>query len=78
MVVPVMLAAGLLATKDLLDVQGFKGLLPVFIPGLIASAVVSYLSIRWLMRYLLRHSLYVFAAYCSALAVVVFLVRALR
>jgi len=28
------------------------------------AAVVGWLSIRWLLAYLNKHSLYVFAAYC--------------
>ena len=38
-------------------------LLPAYIPGFVASAVVGDLSIRWLIGYLTRRPLYVFAAY---------------
>jgi hypothetical protein len=41
-------------------------LLPVFIPGFIAAAVTGYLVIRWLLGYLVNHSLAVFAIYCAA------------
>ncbi len=78
MSIPIMLAAGLLAGKDLATASGFGAMLGVFIPGLIASAIVSYFAIRWLLRYLLRHSLYVFAAYCAILAIVILLVGVVR
>jgi undecaprenyl-diphosphatase len=76
--VPVMLAAGLLATNDLLQLPGLGDLLLVFIPGFIASAFVAYLAIRWLIKYLGSHSLYDFAIYCVGLGVVTLLVYLVR
>ena len=71
MSMPIMLAAGLLAGKDLIGLPDLGSLLPVFIPGFIASAVTGYLAIRWLLGYLVRHSLYVFSIYCAALGLLV-------
>ena len=65
MSIPVMLAAGLLASVKLVKTPGVEALLPTFIPGFITAAVVGYLAIRWLLRYLINHRLYVFAAYCA-------------
>lgn len=73
MSIPIMLAAGLAASLDLAAVPDNASYLPVFIPGFIASAVVSYLSIRWLLSYLARSSLYIFAAYCAVLGSLVLL-----
>ena len=67
-----MLAAGLLAVKDMLEIPGFASLLPAFIPGFIAAAVTGYLAIRWLLGYLTRRPLGVFSAYCACLALLVF------
>jgi undecaprenyl-diphosphatase len=67
MSVPVMLAAGLLATLDLFKIPHLVSLLPAFIPGFLASAVVGYLAIRWLLSFLNGHPLYVFAIYCATL-----------
>ena len=69
--IPIMLSAGLLAGLDLLQIPHFTGLLKVFAPGLLASAITGYLSIRWLLRYLARHPLYVFSIYCTLLALFV-------
>ncbi|OGO38908.1 MAG: undecaprenyl-diphosphatase UppP [Chloroflexi bacterium RBG_16_57_11] len=76
--IPIMLAAGLLAGLDLLQMPNFASLLPVFIPGIIAAALTGFLSIRWLLGYLVRHSLYGFAIYCVVLALIVFGVSAVR
>jgi undecaprenyl-diphosphatase len=76
--IPIMLAAGLLAGLDLLNIPDFASLLPVFIPGFIAAAVTGYLSIRWLLVFLLRHTLYGFAIYCVVFALIVFGVSAIR
>jgi undecaprenyl-diphosphatase len=78
MSIPIMLAAGLLAGLDLVQMEGFSELLPVFIPGFIAAAVTGYLSIRWLLGYLVRGSLYGFVIYCTLLALLVFGVSAIR
>ncbi len=78
MSIPIMLAAGLLGTVDLLEIPNLSSLLPVFIPGFIASAVVSFLAIGWLLRYLNKHPLYVFAIYCVGLSVLTFLTVLLR
>lgn len=78
MSIPIMLAAGLLAGLDLVQIPGFAELLPVFIPGFIAAAVTGYLSIRWLLGFLVRGSLYGFAVYCILLALIVLGVSLIR
>jgi undecaprenyl-diphosphatase len=67
MSIPVMLAAGLLATLDLIKIPNAASLMTAFIPGFVAAAVVGYLSIRWLIGYLTRRPLTIFAVYCAVL-----------
>ncbi len=74
MAVPIMLAAGLLATLDLLAIPNLANILPVFIPGFIAAAVVGYLAIGWLLSFLTRYSLYYFSAYCVIVGLIVLIV----
>ena len=69
---PVMMAAGFLAILDLISLPNSLSLLPTYIPGFIAAAVVGYLVIRWLLGYLARHSLYIFASYCAILSLITF------
>ncbi len=78
MAVPVMLAAGLLASLDLLDVPNLSQFLPIIIAGFVTSAIVGYLAIRWLLAYLVRHSLSVFAVYCAILGAVTLIVAYVR
>jgi len=66
MSIPIMLAAGLAASVDMLKVPNLSSQLPAFIPGFITAAIVGYLAIRWLLGYLTRHPLYIFSIYCTA------------
>lgn len=78
MAVPIMTAAGVLGVLDLTEVPNFTRLLPAFLPGFLASAVVSYISIRWLIRYVANHSLLGFAVYCVAFGVLALVVSWIR
>jgi len=70
MSVPVMLGAGALASVDLIKSPTFTMQIPTLIAGFIASAIIGYLSIRWLLSYLIKHPLYFFAIYCLALSII--------
>lgn len=63
MSIPIMLAAGVVATKDLVDIPNFTALLPPLALGFVISTVVGFISITWLLNYLSRHSMIVFAWY---------------
>ena len=71
MSIPVMLAAGAVEIKDVLDIPGLSGMLPMIGVGFIAAAIVGYLSIRWLLRFITTHSLRPFAVYCAGLGLLV-------
>jgi undecaprenyl-diphosphatase len=78
MSIPMLLGAGLVALKDLFEAGALAGQLPAVSVGFVAAAISGYLCIRWLLRYLQSHSLYIFAVYCvafSLLTIVVALVR---
>lgn len=70
MSIPIMLAAGLLSILDLVKMPNLAGFLPQIIVGFVTSAVVGYLSIRWLLGYLTKRPLFVFAVYVSVVGVV--------
>jgi undecaprenyl-diphosphatase len=75
--VPIMLAAGAYETFDLLRSEHVAGsLMAPIVIGIITAAVVGYLAIRWLLSYLARRPLYVFAIYCAffLLGIAVFLI----
>jgi undecaprenyl-diphosphatase len=73
MSIPIMLAAGLLASLDLLAIPGSKEILFSYIPGFMTATIVGYLSIRWLLGYLAKRSLYIFAIYCVLLSIITLL-----
>ncbi len=78
MAVPVFLGAGALAIVDLVKLPNAFVQVPTLVAGFITSMVVGYLSIRWLLGYLAKRSLYSFAIYCVALCLLVIAVTALR
>lgn len=71
MSVPIMIAAGVLSMIDLIRIPDFSAQIPTLVVGFITSALVGFLSIRWLLSYLTNHSLYLFAGYCIFLSVTV-------
>lgn len=75
MSVPVMLAAGAYEMLDVLAMPNLSGFLPLLAVGFLTAAVTGWFAIRWLIAYLNRRSLYVFAAYCAALAVITLFVH---
>ncbi len=64
MSVPVILGAGMLSLKDLLDAGTLGGHLPVLGVGFVAAAISGYFCIWGLLAFLRRRSLYAFAVYC--------------
>ena len=75
MSVPVMLAAGGYEMLDVLKMPNISEFLPLLAVGFLTAAVVGWFAIKWLIDYLGRHSLYVFAAYCAVLGVIVFFLQ---
>jgi len=55
----------LIAGIDLVRLPGLPAILPPIIVGSLAAALTGYLAIRWLLAYLARRPLTVFAAYCA-------------
>jgi len=58
--IPIMLAAGLIASADLLQLPNLSAITASYIPGFISAAITGYM-------YLARHSLYLFSIYCASL-----------
>ena len=75
MSVPVMLAAGGYEMLQVLQLPNTMELFPLFAVGFVTAAVVGWFSIKWLIDYLSRRSLYVFAIYCAVVGTIVFLLQ---
>lgn len=75
MSVPVMLAAGGYEALDVLKMPNLSQFLPLLAIGFVTAAIVGWFAIKWLIDYLSKHSLYVFAAYCAVVGLIVFFLR---
>jgi undecaprenyl-diphosphatase len=69
MSVPVMLAAGGYQTLDVIKLPNLGQFLPLLAMGFITAAVVGWFAIKWLIDYLGKRTLYVFAAYCAVVGI---------
>lgn len=74
MSIPIMLAAGFLSVTKLFSLSDVSQFLPILLLGSIASAIVGYLAIHWLLNFLSRHSLKPFAFYCVGLGMITIIV----
>lgn len=72
---PILLAAGLYESLNVLEMEGTRAFLPFLITGFFTAGVVGWLSIKWLLAYLKKHSLYIFAAYCFVAGIIVLFLR---
>lgn len=78
LVVPAILGAGILSLLDLADAGSLVEQWPLLASGFLAAAISGYLCIRFLLSYLRRGKLYIFAVYVwlfGAASLVVALVR---
>lgn len=75
---PVVFGAGLLKLKDAVSGSAGQGDLFPSAVGFVVAAASGYLAIRFLLRYLERHSLYLFSAYCVWVGVSCLIVALLR
>lgn len=65
MSIPILLAAGGYEMLQVVEMDGTLNFLPYLGVGFTAAALVGWLSIKWLIDYLSKHSLYGFAIYCA-------------
>ena len=70
--IPAITLAGLVELKDALKSPTNGGLLPMLV-GIITAAVVSWLAIAWLLRYLQNHGTWVFVGYRLLFGLVILL-----
>ncbi len=68
MAAPVMLAAGGYESLSVIKLHILHTILAPLAVGFVVAAIVGWLSIRWLINYVSKHSLYLFSAYCATVA----------
>jgi undecaprenyl-diphosphatase len=69
---PAITLAGLVELKGALEAPANGGPIPLAV-GILSAAVVSWLAIAWLLRFLQRHSTWIFVAYRLAFGVAILL-----
>lgn len=75
---PIIFGAGLLQLVELFQAGAGGAQLPPLVVGFLVAAVSGYVCIRFLLAYLQRGRLYVFAAYCwlaGSVSLIIFLMR---
>jgi len=75
MSVPVMLAAGGYEMLDVIQMPNLGEFLPLLAVGFVTAAIVGWFAIKWLIDYLSKRSLYVFAIYCAVVGTIVFFLK---
>ncbi len=65
MAAPVMLAAGGYESLSILKLHILHTIMTPLAVGFVVAAIFGWLTIRWLIAYVSKHSLYVFSIYCA-------------
>ena len=73
MSVPVMLAAGGYEMLDVIRMLNLGEFLALLLVGFVTAAIVGWFAIKWLIDYLSKRSLYVFALYCAVVGLIILL-----
>jgi len=60
---------------DVMKMQNLGEFLPLLAVGFGTAAIIGWFAIKWLIDYLSKRSLYVFAIYCAVVGLIVFLMR---
>jgi undecaprenyl-diphosphatase len=60
---------------DVIQMPNLGEFLPLLAVGFVTATVVGWFAIKWLINYLSKRSLYVFAAYCAIVGTIVFLMK---
>jgi undecaprenyl-diphosphatase len=78
MAMPILLERAVLGIGELARLPNLPSELLLAAGGFVTTAVVGFLSIGWMLRYLTTHSLRIFAFYCFGLGFLTILVSFLR
>ncbi len=72
---PILLAAGGYESLKVIGTAGALDFLPILITGVVTAGIVGWFAIKWLIGYLSKHSLYIFAAYCAVVGFILLLAQ---
>ncbi len=66
---PILLAAGLYESVTVILLPNTTEFLPILAVGFFTAAIVGWIAVKWLINYLSKNSMYVFAVYCAVVGV---------
>lgn len=72
---PILVAAGVYESVKVILMPNTTEFLPVLVVGFVTSAIVGWLAVKWLISYLSRHSMFVFAVYCAVVGIILLVSR---
>lgn len=72
---PILFAAGIYESIQVIALPNTTEFMPILMTGFITSAIVGWISIKWLLNYLRNNSLYLFSIYCLVIGILVLLIR---
>ncbi len=75
---PILLAAGGYESLKVIALPGTHAFFPYLITGFITSGFVGWLAIKWLIDYLSKRSLYIFAVYCAVLGISLLIIQMIK
>jgi len=67
---PILIAAGMYESMRVIQMDGTTEFLPYLVVGFTTAAIVGWFSIKWLLTFLQKHSLYIFAGYCAFIGLI--------
>jgi undecaprenyl-diphosphatase len=72
---PILLAAGLYESLDVVRMHGTRQFLPILVVGFVTAAIVGWMAVKWLINYLSKNSMFAFAAYCAVAGTVLLIIQ---
>jgi len=67
---PILTAAGAYEALKVIQMPGTREFLPFLAVGFITAGIVGWFALRWLMKFLRDHSIYLFAGYCAVVGMI--------
>jgi undecaprenyl-diphosphatase len=67
---PILTAAGGYELLKVIQMPGTREFLPNLAVGFVTAGVVGWFTLKWLMRFLRNHSIYMFAGYCAIVGLI--------
>lgn len=72
---PILLAAGLYESLNVIRLPGTWDFFPILVVGFVTAAIVGWIAVKWLINYLSKNSMIFFAVYCAVVGTVLLIIQ---